>query len=264
MPCPRAASCSRLVAPLRKLLGDDAGPSAPRDVQLTLTDQGVDVALKGVEVEGLDAVEALTAFCEAQPAGAADDRRRLWPRAALRAAPGDDQPVGHRRRLSRRAPSSRRPPTARRRWSRRCARRSPGRERPLDLFAGLGTFALALGGRSPRPRRRATRCWRSDGDAARDRGRAPRPLPPPARPPGAWRAFDAVDPRSAARRARSSRSRSSPPRRWRGSPMSAATRRPSRATPKLLVAGGYRLDWVKPVGQFRWSTHVELAAAFSR
>jgi 23S rRNA (uracil1939-C5)-methyltransferase len=33
---------------------------------------------------------------------------------------------------------------------------------------------------------------------------------------------------------------------------------------EMLVAGGYRLNWVKPVGQFRWSTHVELAAAFSR
>lgn len=32
----------------------------------------------------------------------------------------------------------------------------------------------------------------------------------------------------------------------------------------ILVAGGYRLDWVQPVGQFRWSTHVELASAFSR
>jgi 23S rRNA (uracil1939-C5)-methyltransferase len=33
---------------------------------------------------------------------------------------------------------------------------------------------------------------------------------------------------------------------------------------KTLVDGGYALDWAKPVGQFRWSTHVELAAAFSR
>jgi len=32
---------------------------------------------------------------------------------------------------------------------------------------------------------------------------------------------------------------------------------------KVLVGGGYTLDWVKPVGQFRWSTHVELAARFS-
>ena len=33
---------------------------------------------------------------------------------------------------------------------------------------------------------------------------------------------------------------------------------------KTLVDGGYALDWVRPVGQFRWSTHVELAACFSR
>ena len=32
----------------------------------------------------------------------------------------------------------------------------------------------------------------------------------------------------------------------------------------MLCKGGYALDWVQPVGQFRWSTHVELAARFSR
>lgn len=32
----------------------------------------------------------------------------------------------------------------------------------------------------------------------------------------------------------------------------------------LLVAGGYALDWVQTVDQFRWSGHVELAARFSR
>jgi 23S rRNA (uracil1939-C5)-methyltransferase len=33
---------------------------------------------------------------------------------------------------------------------------------------------------------------------------------------------------------------------------------------KALIAGKYKLDWIQPVGQFRWSTHVELAAAFVR
>jgi 23S rRNA (uracil1939-C5)-methyltransferase len=33
---------------------------------------------------------------------------------------------------------------------------------------------------------------------------------------------------------------------------------------RVLAAGGYRLQWVRPVGQFRWSTHVELGACFSR
>ena len=31
-----------------------------------------------------------------------------------------------------------------------------------------------------------------------------------------------------------------------------------------LVEGGYRIERVKPVGQFRWSTHVELVATFRR
>nr|WP_241427691.1 class I SAM-dependent RNA methyltransferase [Fertoeibacter niger] len=33
---------------------------------------------------------------------------------------------------------------------------------------------------------------------------------------------------------------------------------------KLLLAGGYRLDWVQVVDQFRWAAHVELVARFSR
>jgi 23S rRNA (uracil1939-C5)-methyltransferase len=33
---------------------------------------------------------------------------------------------------------------------------------------------------------------------------------------------------------------------------------------RMLVEGGYALEWVRPVGQFRWSTHVELAACFTR
>ena len=33
---------------------------------------------------------------------------------------------------------------------------------------------------------------------------------------------------------------------------------------KLLAEGGFRIDWIRPVGQFRWSTHVELAARLSR
>ena len=30
----------------------------------------------------------------------------------------------------------------------------------------------------------------------------------------------------------------------------------------VLVAAGYALDWVQVVDQFRWSTHIELAASF--
>ncbi len=33
---------------------------------------------------------------------------------------------------------------------------------------------------------------------------------------------------------------------------------------RTLIDGGYTLDWVQPVDQFRWSPHVEIAARFSR
>ena len=33
---------------------------------------------------------------------------------------------------------------------------------------------------------------------------------------------------------------------------------------KILVGGGFTLDWLQVVDQFRWSTHTELAARFSR
>jgi 23S rRNA (uracil1939-C5)-methyltransferase len=33
---------------------------------------------------------------------------------------------------------------------------------------------------------------------------------------------------------------------------------------RLLADGGYKPAWVRPVGQFRWSTHVELATSFVR
>ncbi len=33
---------------------------------------------------------------------------------------------------------------------------------------------------------------------------------------------------------------------------------------RILTQGGYRLDWVQPVDQFRWSPHVELVSRFSR
>lgn len=32
---------------------------------------------------------------------------------------------------------------------------------------------------------------------------------------------------------------------------------------RILTTAGYRLDWVQPIDQFRWSAHVELAARFS-
>src|SRR5438128_3751877 len=51
-----------LVAPLRELLAEMLQPKRPAEAQLTLVDQGADVVLKGVSVEGLQAIERLSVF----------------------------------------------------------------------------------------------------------------------------------------------------------------------------------------------------------
>ena len=51
-----------LVQPLRELLAGLLRPKRTAEIQLTLVDQGPDVLLKGVEAEGLQAIEALTSF----------------------------------------------------------------------------------------------------------------------------------------------------------------------------------------------------------
>jgi len=33
---------------------------------------------------------------------------------------------------------------------------------------------------------------------------------------------------------------------------------------KRLIDGGYKLDKIWPIGQFRWSTHVELVSKFTK
>jgi 23S rRNA (uracil1939-C5)-methyltransferase len=130
-----------------------------------------------------------------------------------------------------------------------------------DLFAGLGTFALAT---------RATYAAEASRDAAAALKRAApattvehrdlyrRPLD------GAeLKRFDGVilDPPRAGAAEQVSQLAGSPVRRIVYVSCNPAT---FANDAKVLVGGGCKLDWVEPVGQFRWSTHVELAACFSR
>ena len=148
------------------------------------------------------------------PPGAAERRRRLWRRAPLRAAAGDGHRSAEFRSRCPSAPSCRRPRTARRRWSRRCARRSPARPRIADLFAGLGTFALALDGQvtAAEASRDAVLALQVRGAAGgqADRGRASRPLSPALRCQGAGRVRRGRA-RPAARRGGGAGAASSPP-----------------------------------------------------
>ena len=135
-----------------------------------------------------------------------------------------------------------------------------------DLFAGLGTFALALPGRVYAAegardaiaalKAAAARTQRLVFTEHRDLFR--RPLTT-----AELNRFGAIvlDPPRAGAREQAVQLAAS------GAPAIAyVSCNPSSFArdAKTLCEGGWRLDWVQPVGQFRWSTHVELAARFSR
>jgi 23S rRNA (uracil1939-C5)-methyltransferase len=136
-----------------------------------------------------------------------------------------------------------------------------GATRICDLFAGLGTFALATGAvYAAEAARDAAAALKRAAPAVevdhRDLYR--RPLDA-----GELKRFDAVildPPRAGAAEQVSQLARSRVQRIAYVSCNPATFARDA----KRLVDGGYVLEWVHPVGQFRWSTHVELAACFTR
>jgi 23S rRNA (uracil1939-C5)-methyltransferase len=249
-----------LVAPLRKLVGAMMAKRASAEIQLTLTDQGPDVALKGVSFEGLDAAEALTAFCERHQLArlTVDDGYGPEPRYE----PGrvtislSGNPVAF-------PPGAFLQATADGEAALVVAVREAvdGARQPLDLFAGLGTFALALDGavtaaEAARDAVLALMTTRRVTAVHRDLYRRPYD-------PAELTGHDAVildPPRAGAQEQVKHLAASAVPRIAYVSCNPSSFARDAEA----LAAGGYRLNWVKPVGQFRWSTHVELAAAFSR
>ncbi|MCL6682522.1 class I SAM-dependent RNA methyltransferase [Sphingomonas alba] len=254
-----------LIDPLRHLLATLLPLRRTGEVHLTLADQGVDVALKGVEAEGYEAAEALTAFGDAnglarlsldeghgpevryepEPATITLSGMAVaLPIGAFLQATGDGEAAlveGVREACG-------------------------GASRIADLFGGLGTFAFALGGEivAAEAARDAVLALQS---AAR---RAGRPITADHR--DLYRrpydvkelaGFDAVvldPPRAGAEEQVKQLAASAVPRIAYVSCNPATFARDAA----ILAAGDYKLDWVRPVGQFRWSTHIELAASFSR
>ena len=254
-----------LVAPLRALLGTMLGAKGAAEIQLTLADQGIDVALQGVQTERLAAVEALNVFCgkhnlarltidegygpepRFEPSNVTINLGGVavgLPSGAFLQATAD----GERVLVD-------------------CVREAVGGAAyTADLFAGLGTFAFALDGRVVAAEAArdavlalkiaANRAGRLIETAHRDLYRRPYDTKE-------LTDFDAVvldPPRSGAIEQVKQLAPSSVSRIAYVSCNPATFARDA----EILVAGGYNLDWVKPVGQFRWSTHVELAGAFSR
>ena len=142
-----------------------------------------------------------------------------------------------------------------------CVREAVAGKKAADLFAGLGTFALAIG---------ASYAAEASRDAAAALKRAAAPMAVEHRDlyrrpldAGELERFDAVilDPPRAGAFEQVRVLASSVVGRIAYVSCNPAT---FARDAKALADGGYALDWVRPVGQFRWSTHVELAACFSR
>ncbi|MEG3180334.1 class I SAM-dependent RNA methyltransferase [Sphingomonas sp. LT1P40] len=256
-----------LLQPLRGLLAAHLPASRRTNVHMAWTDQGADVLVEGVKTDSLTAAEAVTGFARRHGLArlSIDDGFGPEPRwepdpvtvtfggvavgfpsaSFLQATPeGEAALVAAVREVV------------------------GGAKTIADLFAGLGTFALAM---DP-----AVKVYA--GEAARDtilslksaaalarrqvfaehRDLYRRPLIPKE-----LDLFDAVildPPRAGAKEQVEHLAASKVP------VIAYVSCNPSTFArdAKTLCDGGYRLDWVLPVGQFRWSTHAELAAKFSR
>jgi 23S rRNA (uracil1939-C5)-methyltransferase len=138
-----------------------------------------------------------------------------------------------------------------------------------DLFAGLGTFALPLsdgrrvyaaeGARDAALglKAAADRTQRTIAVDHRDLFRRPLDIPEIDR----FEALVLDPPRAGAREQMVALAASTKLRR-----IAYVSCNPSTFArdARILVEGGWRLERITPVGQFRWSTHVELVAAFER
>lgn len=256
-----------LVAPLRALLGTMIGPGQGAGVTLTLTLSGIDLMISNVGASSYDEIERLISFATTHNLA----------RLAIEGAGGIEviaEPRAPVVRLG--GVPVRLPPGAflqatldgEAALTAAVLEGVRDAKRVADLFCGLGTFALPLSA--------AANVYAAD--AARDPVNAlaaaarthARPITADhrdlfRRPLTAdeLSAFDAVvfdPPRAGAAAQVAALARSSVPRIMSVSCNPATFARDAA----MLTTGGYRIEKIWPVGQFRWSTHLELAALFVR
>jgi 23S rRNA (uracil1939-C5)-methyltransferase len=255
-----------LLAPLRTMLARQKGKRLAVDLEMTLADQGVDLGIKGLTVEGLDATEALLDF--AQSSGVARltvdqgyGAEAMWepepltvtlggvpvslPPGAFLQATQDGEAVLVAAALE---------------WL-----AGPGAV--ADLFSGLGTFAFALAGQGSKvlaaeaDQRAHLACKEAAGRVQAQVHSLHRDLFRNPLQPDELGRFEAVvldPPRAGAREQAAYLAASQVPRVVYISCNPSSWARDAA----MLVAGGYRLEELRPVGQFRWSSHVELASLF--
>jgi 23S rRNA (uracil1939-C5)-methyltransferase len=255
-----------LLQPLRGLLSVLLTGTRRAGVTLTVIDQGVDVLIDGVEADGLAAAEGITAFADRHELARLSLDSGFGPEARWEPEPATITlggvpvpfPAGA---FLQATPEGEVVLVV-------AVHEAIGRAGAVaDLFAGLGTFTLTLPG---------ARVYAAEG--ARDAilslktaaGRAQRHVAADHRDlyrrpltVAELERFAAVvidPPRAGARDQMAALAASSVPL------IAYVSCNPSSFAhdAQKLCEGGYTLDWIRPVGQFRWSTHVELAARFSR
>jgi 23S rRNA (uracil1939-C5)-methyltransferase len=249
-----------LVRPLRRLLAALLAERGRAGVTLTRADQGIDLMLSGFEADGLAAVEALTVFGETNALARLSLDEGYGPR--VRYAPDDvtitlggvpvTLPEGAFLQATADGEAA---------LVNAVQTALTGASIVADLFAGLGTFALALPGKvhaveGARDAVLALTATRRVTVEHRDLFR--RPLSS-----AELNRFDGIvldPPRAGAKEQVGALAQSKVAHIAYVSCNPATFARDA----KTLINGGYCLKRITPVGQFRWSTHVELAAAFSR
>ena len=254
------------VAPIKTMLA--RWPQAKAgDVSLTLVDQGVDLGLTGAAPEGLEQTEALLDFARDLSLARLSVDHGYGPETAWEPEPATVTlgqtivpfPVGAFLQATKDGEQAL--VAAARHWLGSSARIS-------DLFAGLGTFAFALSDKAQVVAIEAARdvVLAANGPARR----LARPVdyihrdlfrnPMDAKECSTFDAILLDPPRAGAREQVGQIAESDVGRVVYISCNPASWARDA----KTLVEAGFVLEELRPVGQFRWSTHVELASLFVR
>ena len=250
---------------LRGLLRDIVKPRSRADVHVTLADQGLDILVKGVSADGLAFAEQLPDFAERHGIArfAIDDgygpETRWEPRPVTITLGGVPVALPHAAFLQATEDGEATLVD--------CVREAVGNAATIaDLFAGLGTFALNLGGkiyageagREPVLALKAAASLAGRTIFADHRDLYRRPLTSPEI--DRFEALVLDPPRAGAREQVTNIGASNATR------LAYVSCNPSSFArdAKILCEAGFVIDWVQPVGQFRWSTHVELAAQLTR
>ena len=260
---PRLAA---LIVPLRRFVAAH-GPKGMVGIDLTLADQGVEVSLAHFPLEGLTATEAALDFARDQGLARLSFNQGYGPETMWEPEPVTVTLAG--------VPVSLPPGAflqathdAEARMAADAADWLAGARLVADLFAGLGTFAFALReGRkvlAVEAERAAHLACKTAGAQSggqvlalhRDLFRSPLQ-------PEELNRFDAVlldPPRAGARAQVAEIARSTVPRVVYVSCNPSSWARDAA----VLTEAGFRLAKLRAVGQFRWSTHVELVSYFER